>query len=96
MPIYQQIGYPIALRIQGRVGYAYIFRWRKGQQEIMKYYYPYDPKSTNVVANRQKLARAVTYWQGFDNLTKQFYNSKKYPCNMSGYNRYMRYYLKWG
>ena len=93
MPIYPQPMYPHALRVRGRVGYAYIFRYRYNQ-EILKYYYPYNPKTAGQQAIRAKFATAITNWQGFDIPTKQFYNSKRYPENMSGYNRYLHYYLR--
>jgi len=93
MPIHNQIGYPQALQIRGRVGYAYTFRWRNNQQEIYKYHYPYNPKTVGQQANRAKFAQAVSNWQGFSDSVKQFYNSKKYPYSMSGYNRYIRYYM---
>jgi len=92
-PVTRQPNYPVALLIHGRVGYAYVFKQYGLRRVICKYYYPYDPKDTVVMANRRKFAYAVFYWQGFDDATKQFYNSKIYPQRMSGYNRYIHYYM---
>jgi hypothetical protein len=93
MIITSQPGYPVANFIRGRMGYAYIFKMVNFKQIIMQYYYPYDPRAPAVLANRHKFAYGVFYWQGFNDATKQFYNSLKYPNVMSGYNRYLSYYL---
>ncbi len=93
-PILPQPMYPQALLVHGRVGYAYVIRQYGMTRRYYKYYRPYDPKDPVVVANRQKFARAVAYWQGFDDATKQFYNKKIYPNVMSGYNRFIHYYMK--
>lgn len=92
--IFEQPMYPIALVIRGRVGYAYIFRRRKGHQEIMRYYYPYNPKTPEQQANRQKFAQSVTNWKSFDPETKKYYHTLKNPKSMSGMNRYIYYYMR--
>lgn len=92
-PILPQPMYPQALLVWGRVGYAYVIRQYGMVRHYYKYYYPYDPRDPVVLANRHKFAYAVFYWQGFDDATKQFYNNKRYPNVMSGYNRYIHYYM---
>ena len=93
-PILSQPMYPQALLVSGRVGYAYIFKQYGTRRVICKYCYPYDPRDPQVLANRHKFAYAIFYWQGFSDTTKQFYNEKTYPNVMSGYNRYIHYYMK--
>jgi len=92
-PVLPQPMYPQAIFVRGRVGYAYIMRQYGLVRRISKYCYPYDPRDPVSLANRHKFAYAVFYWQGFDDATKQFYNSKSYPNVMSGYNRYIHYYM---
>lgn len=92
-PILPQVMYPQAIFVRGRVGYAYIMRQYGFVRRISKYCSPYDPKDIYVVANRTVFAQAVAYWQGFDQPTKHYYNKKIYPNVMSGYNRYIHYYL---
>lgn len=92
-PILYQPMYPQALLVHGRVGYAYIIRQYGMSRRYYKYSYPYNPKSVGQIASRHKFAYAVFYWQGFDDPIKQFYNSKNYPNVMSGYNRYIHYYM---
>lgn len=47
-----------------------------------------------LASSQQKLAAGVSYWQGLDNSAKEIYNSYTYPIQMSGYNRFLHYYLK--
>lgn len=92
-PILPQPMYPQALLVHGRVGYAYVIRQYGMVRRYYKYYRPYNPKTFAMQTNRNKFAYAVANWQGFDDATKQFYNSKIYPNVMSGYNRYIHYYM---
>ena len=91
--ILPQPGYPQALLIRGRVGYAYIFRQYGLRRTIGHYHYPYDPKLPTQLAARNRFAYAIGYWQGFSNAVKQYYNAMQYPEPMSGYNRFIRHFM---
>jgi len=45
-------------------------------------------------AYKVKMRNAVLSWQGLTSEQKAVYNKLKYPIHMSGYNRYVRAYLK--
>ena len=92
-PILPQPMYPHALLVRGRVGYAYIFKQYGTRRIIGRYCYPYNTKSPAQLVRRNKFAYAVFYWQGFNDTTKEFYNSMTYPNVMSGYNRYIHFYM---
>ncbi len=85
--------YPIAFEVRKQMGHVYIFRQRGRWRDVMAYYYPYNPKTDTQQAWRAVLATAVSNWQGFNDQTKGYYNALRYPLHMSGYNRYVRYYL---
>jgi len=93
-PILPQPLYPQAILVQGKLSNIYVFKQYGFKRVYCKYSYPYDPKDPVVVANREKFAQAVANWQGFDQPTRHFYNIKNYPNIMSGYNRYIHYYMK--
>ncbi len=93
-PILPQPMYPQAIFVRGRVGYAYIMRQYGFTRRISKYCYPYDPRNPYSLGNRNRFAAAVEYWQGFDQPTRHYYNIMKYPNVMSGYNRYISFYIK--
>ncbi len=92
-PILPQPMYPQALRVSGRVGYAYIIRQYGAVRRYYKYYKPPTTKYPEQYPAQHKFAYAVFYWQGFSDAAKQFYNNKRYPNVMSGYNRYIHYYM---
>jgi hypothetical protein len=86
--------YPDALRCSGAIGQIYIFKQYKHWRAVLPYYYPYNPQTETQQAWRGVFADAIGNWQGFDNQTKGHYNALKYPNVMSGYNRYIRFYLE--
>jgi len=55
---------------------------------------PYNPRTPEQQAWRQVFADAVSTWQGMTDEVKDYYNKLKYPRRMSGYNRFIRQYLK--
>ena len=62
---------------------------------IKEKYYNAPPRSVPwLAAHHLKVAAGVSYWQGLTNSEKQIYNSYTYPTRMSGYNRFLHYYLK--
>ena len=74
----------------------YMRRHKKGRVIYirMKHYtIPYS-NSEQQETNRTKFAQGVLNWQGLTTEQKQFYNKLKYPTGMSGYNRYLRLYMK--
>ncbi len=58
------------------------------------YYYPYNPRTQLQQYNRQLLAYAVANWQSFTDDVKGYYNRLKYPNVMTGFNRYISFYLE--
>jgi len=42
---------------------------------------------------QQKLAAGVSYWQDLSDEKKAIYNSYTQPSQMSGFNRFLHYYL---
>jgi len=92
---------PIAHWIQGYPnGFPYpgIFQRRKtwhGTINILeKYYKPTNPQTPAQQANRQKFEAARLTWSGLTSTEQDYYNRLKYPPQMSGYNRYVKQYLK--
>ena len=61
---------------------------------VTKPWIPTNPQTAKQQAWRQKLADAVAAWQGMNQTTKDYYNKLAYPVHMSGYNRFIHYYLK--
>ena len=87
---YAQIYPCIACQARGRVGKWFIFKQYRHYRIVTKYYTPTNPQTPTQQANRALLANAVQYWQGFTDSAKDFYNQKKLPARMSGYNRYIK------
>lgn len=58
------------------------------------YYKSSNPFHPNCVIGQNKFAAGVSYWQGLTTAEKKIYNSYTYPIRMSGYNRFLHYYLK--
>lgn len=61
---------------------------------LIKLYKPTNPRTPLQQANRQKIANAVFAWQCLTDSEKDVYNNRKYPRFMSGYNRFIKEYLK--
>lgn len=61
---------------------------------IKNRYYNAAPRNVSWLSPYQtKLAAGVSYWQGLTDAEKAIYNSYSYPRQMSGYNRFLHYYL---
>jgi hypothetical protein len=84
---------PIALRVSGKLYPTYVFREMPYGRVINKYYRPYNPQTEKQQNWRQNYTDALTNWQGFDDITKNFYNKMKWPPSLYGYHRYIRLYL---
>jgi len=87
--------YPvIAFKAHGALGKWWIHKQYGMTKVVCKYAYPYNPKTVIQQTPRNFFAYAVNNWQGFDNPTKDFYNTNFHNPHMSGYNRYISLYLK--
>jgi len=86
--------YPDAVECRGRLGHVYIFKQYDNWRVVCPYYYPYNPKTVPQQSHRNIFAYAVAYWQSFDNETKGYYNRLSSPNVMSGYNRFIHFYLE--
>jgi len=81
----------------GFKGYA-IYQRRRTWHGIIcikeKYYKSSNPFHPNCVIGQNKFRAGIIYWQGLTPSEKKIYNSYTYPIQMSGYNRFLHYYLK--
>jgi len=53
-----------------------------------------QPNTAIQYAYKQVFAEGVHTWQGMNQATKDVYNKWRYPVKASGYNRFLRWYLK--
>jgi len=58
------------------------------------YYKSSNPYHPNCVIGQDSFSSAVKAWQGLTDQEKEVYNNYNYPGQMSGYNRFLHYYLK--
>lgn len=93
LPLDQPL-YPVAEIVRKKLGQVYIFKWRYQKQEVLPYYYPTNPRTARQQNLRNYFAYAVSNWQAFDDATKGYYNELSGPNVMSGYNRYLHFYLR--
>ena len=68
----------------------------EGEQKFqrMKFYSTAGPRTVPQQANRSKLALGVSAWQSLTEEEKTVWNRKKTPRFMSGYNRFLRDYMR--
>ena len=59
-----------------------------------RFYFPSNPKTESQLLTRSNLSNAVSSWQDLTEEAKNFYNNKARGFNMSGYNLYIREYIK--
>ena len=77
-------------------GYAIYQRYRTWHGVICvkkKYYYPYNPRTLTQQNNRYKIRDGVSIWKSLTDVQKDYYNKRTYPLQMSGYNKFLHYYL---
>lgn len=95
--------YPIALRtVVPTVHYPHIYGWyyqlRRTWHGIVwaahRYTKPTNPQTTKQQTWRGYMAEGVYAWQGMDVYTKDIYEKWRYPIHASGFNRFLRCYLK--
>jgi len=87
--------YPvIALIARGKMLDWWIFKQYGRFRVTAKLYYPEQPRTGKQQGWKSVFYDAVKGWQGFDIPTKQYYNALKRPNVMSGYNRYLKFYLE--
>lgn len=60
----------------------------------MKHYHGANPQTVPQQANRSIFASAVSAWQALSDSEKKIWRAKKYPRYMSGYNRFLREYMR--
>jgi hypothetical protein len=60
----------------------------------MKHYHGANPQTVPQQANRATFAQAVSAWQGLTPMQKKQWRAKKYPRYMSGYNRFIRDFMR--
>jgi hypothetical protein len=68
----------------------------EGRQKFqrMKFYATPGPRTVEQQANRGKFASAISAWQALSPEEKKAWHSKKSPRFMSGYNRFIRDYMR--
>lgn len=70
-------------------------RNKKGQIFVrMKHYHGSNPQTPEQQSNRATFSQAVASWQSLDESEKKQWRAKKHPRYMSGYNRYIRDYMR--
>lgn len=62
----------------------------------MKYYAPTNPQTEAQTARRSLFAMGVSAWQGLTDLDKVYYNKVGRKYRMTGFNFFMRWYLRQG
>ena len=77
-------------------GYYYQRRrtWHGRVWAAHKYTKPTNPQSTSQQTWRSVFANGVTAWHNLTPEEKAEYDKLKYPIHMSGFNRFMHYYLR--
>jgi len=59
-----------------------------------RFYFPSNPRTESQITTRQNLSSAVSAWQDLTEELKNIYNERARGFNMSGYNFYIREYIK--
>lgn len=77
-------------------GWVYEMRrtWHGMQATARRFVYPPNPNTIYQQANRGKFGSAVAAWQALTPAQKGVYNALKYPPRMSGYNKFLRLYMR--
>lgn len=102
---YRKLYQAIGLEVHGALGKWWIHKTyrqhsnRYGQYVprghiVVKWAYPYNPRTYNQQFPRNIFAYAVANWQGFDQSTKSWYNQKVGTDPLYGYNYYISLYLR--
>lgn len=60
----------------------------------MKFSIANDPRTSLQISQREKFANAVFSWQSLTSEQKHVYNQLQYPPRMTGFNRYIRSYMR--
>ena len=68
---------------------------RKGQFFVrMKHFISANPQTPTQQAGRNKFALAVSAWQAMTEEEKKVYRKRHSPPHMTGYNRFLRDYMR--
>jgi len=59
-----------------------------------RYYKSSNPHHLNCVIGQNSFRSGVKLWQSLSDEEKEIYDNYQYPKQMSGYNRFLHYYLK--
>ena len=87
--------YPImGFNAHGAFNTWWIHRYHYGRKEVLRYTYPYNPKTEPQQAWRTVFGQAVANWQAMTDEQKLPYNEWVINKPLSGYNRYISLYLK--
>lgn len=96
--------YPIGIRPKIYLGmyyhpYGWYYQRRRTWHGIIwaAHKYPGPPPNPQTPLQqgyRGIFADGVSTWQGMDSDTKDYYNKLKYPRKMTGFNRFLHYYLR--
>ena len=61
---------------------------------LVRFMIPKNPRTEEQQAQRQKMSDAVEAWQNLTTEQKEVYNARSYGKKMSGYNLFLKEYLK--
>ena len=77
-------------------GYYYQRRrtWHGRVWAAHKYVKASNPKTPKQLARRKIFCNGYTIWNAMDTYTKDIYDKWKYPRQMTGFDRFMHYYLR--
>lgn len=68
---------------------------KKGQIFVkMKFSIPNDPKTSLQITQRNKFRDSILAWRALTEEEKNVYNTMQYPPRMSGFNRFIRLYMR--
>lgn len=68
---------------------------KNGQMFVkMKFSVPHDPQTTAQITQRTKFANSIIAWQSLTTEQKNVYNALQYPLHMTGFNRFIRLYMR--
>jgi len=89
--------YPFGSFYPGQIGYC-IYQRRHTWHGIIcikeQYYTPYFPNTPKQKTMNERMRQGVSIWKHLTPTKRALYNNYTYPLQMSGYNKFLHYYLK--
>jgi hypothetical protein len=61
---------------------------------LLRHFIPKNPRTEEQQANRQKYADGIVAWQALTTIQKEVYNKRSQGKKMTGFNLFLREYLK--